>query len=269
MRKLKVLSIGNLVPILLVFLYNEYLIYIHVISKCEWPMSNEADATRLLLIADTHLLGSRNGHWFDKLRREWQQLRSYQTTLEKFNPNFAVILGDLTDEGKWCSNQEWEYYTERANQVFSTSTFDTKLFVLVGNHDVGFHYNIDDNKIERFNRSFTRQLVHLETVANDQHFVFVNSMALLNDGCKFCRKALIQLKQINTTLNCMKTKACKDLAWKNSVYRQPIIFTHMPLYRYSDAVCAKDTDTEPVELLSTFKQNHDCLSKPSTKQVLI
>jgi hypothetical protein len=57
-------------------------------------------------VSDTHLLGSRNGHWFDKLRREWQQHRAFQTSRFLFQPDYMVILGDLTDEGKWCSDKE-------------------------------------------------------------------------------------------------------------------------------------------------------------------
>jgi len=49
--------------------------------QCWWPQldPSKADDTinvrqdeqpvRALLLADTHLLGSRKGHWFDKLRR--------------------------------------------------------------------------------------------------------------------------------------------------------------------------------------------------------
>jgi len=62
-----------------------------------------------MLIADTHLLGSRNGHWFDKLRREWQMYRAFQTARFYLQPDYIVIMGDLTDEGKWCS--DWEVLT--------------------------------------------------------------------------------------------------------------------------------------------------------------
>lgn len=48
--------------------------------QCGWPVlqkSNEdpniavseGGEIRVMLLADTHLLGSRKGHWFDKLRR--------------------------------------------------------------------------------------------------------------------------------------------------------------------------------------------------------
>jgi hypothetical protein len=50
-------------------------------AQCWWPqldpskvdntvsLRQDEQPVRALLLADTHLLGSRNGHWFDKLRR--------------------------------------------------------------------------------------------------------------------------------------------------------------------------------------------------------
>ena len=149
-----------LLVILATFFYNEYLIYFHVLYQCKFPTLNSTNSKpiNVMLLADTHLLGSRNGHWFDKLRREWQQYRAYQTANYLLKPNYIVILGDLTDEGKWCGEKEWSYYVNRTNELFSVDNEITKLFVLVGNHDVGFHYNLNENKLERFNRSFSKQL---------------------------------------------------------------------------------------------------------------
>lgn len=50
-------------------------------SQCKWPALNPQKEdinipvdtvdkpVKVMFIADTHLLGSREGHWFDKLRR--------------------------------------------------------------------------------------------------------------------------------------------------------------------------------------------------------
>ena len=62
------------------FIFNEFLMYYVVLLQCSWPQldvhkadSNIIDSgsepLKLMFIADTHLLGSREGHWFDKLRR--------------------------------------------------------------------------------------------------------------------------------------------------------------------------------------------------------
>lgn len=46
-----------------------------------------------MVIADTHLLGSRNGHWFDKWRREWQMHRAFQTAMTLHSPDVVFVLG--------------------------------------------------------------------------------------------------------------------------------------------------------------------------------
>lgn len=97
---------ASLLSIFVIFLFNEYFIYYVVLVKCKWPIaktSSNGEFIDMMLIADTHLLGSRKGHWFDKLRREWQQHRAFQTARYLLNPDYIVIMGDLTDEGKWCS----------------------------------------------------------------------------------------------------------------------------------------------------------------------
>jgi len=63
-------------------LYNEWLVYYFVLLQCQWPALNvetndftfdedgiASSELRVMALADTHLLGSREGHWFDKLRR--------------------------------------------------------------------------------------------------------------------------------------------------------------------------------------------------------
>lgn len=101
----------TLAILVLTFIYNEYFIYWQVLFKCHWPQVDDngrafGHMLKLMILSDTHLLGSRNGHWFDKLRREWQQYRAFQTARALFKPDYVVILGDVTDEGKWCSDKE-------------------------------------------------------------------------------------------------------------------------------------------------------------------
>ena len=47
--------------------------------------------------------------------------------------------GDLLDEGKWCSDEEFQYHVTRFKRMFAPPT-DTQVHVVTGNHDVGFHY---------------------------------------------------------------------------------------------------------------------------------
>lgn len=75
-------------------------------NKCSWPDKNNqrnSHATKKLktfFIADPHLLGPFRGHWFDKLRREWQMQRAFQASNNLLNPDVVFILGDLFDEGE-------------------------------------------------------------------------------------------------------------------------------------------------------------------------
>lgn len=92
-----------------------------------------------MIIADTHLLGSRKGHWFDKLRREWQMYRAFQTAIQLHNPDVVFVLGDLLDEGSYCNDAEFQYYIKRFYSLFYVPE-SIKMHIVVGNHDIGFHY---------------------------------------------------------------------------------------------------------------------------------
>ena len=47
--------------------------------------------------------------------------------------------GDLMDNGHTCSSEEFEGHIERFRKMFRTPS-STRLEVVVGNHDIGFHY---------------------------------------------------------------------------------------------------------------------------------
>jgi predicted MPP superfamily phosphohydrolase len=109
MKKIKKLILLTATILLSTLIYNEYLIYWQTLLKCQWPKSapeNPPELINMMLLSDTHLLGSRHGHWFDKLRREWQMSQAFQTARILLKPDYIVIMGDITDEGKWCSDKE-------------------------------------------------------------------------------------------------------------------------------------------------------------------
>ena len=95
----------------------EYLIYSVVIYQCSWPLleqqgsfrngklTDKSHNVKAILLSDPHLLGSQHGHWFDKLRREWQMKRSFQTAMNYFQPEVVFILGDIFDEGMICDDK--------------------------------------------------------------------------------------------------------------------------------------------------------------------
>ena len=47
-----------------------------------------------------------------------------------------MYIGDVFDEGQWVNPEEYNEYVKRFNYLFPTKNS----VVLVGNHDVGFHY---------------------------------------------------------------------------------------------------------------------------------
>ena len=88
------------------FFYNEFLIYYATLLRCSWPSLSPAGATgtagaargplRAMILADTHLLGPFRGHPWDKLRREWQMERSFQTALTLFDPEVSFSAASFT-----------------------------------------------------------------------------------------------------------------------------------------------------------------------------
>lgn len=107
-------------------------------SQCEWPGQLQAPV-RAMLIADTHLLGPYRGHWFDRLRREWQMHRTFQTAMSLFQPHIVFILGDVFDEGDIVNQKEYRRYVMRFQRLFKPPP-GVEMYSIIGNHDAGFHY---------------------------------------------------------------------------------------------------------------------------------
>ena len=230
---------------LLLFIYCEFFIYYFVLLACSWPQLStlEQDFTirppkdpnskpfHVMLIADTHLLSSHEGHWFDKFRREWHLHRSFQSAQFLFEPNVVFLLGDLTNDGKGSSDQEWNAIVRRFHSLFSIS-LNTRLYVLAGNRDIGFHYEVTDGHLKRFKQSFQAPDVRLVTMKEDRiHFILINSMAFEGDQCRLCERAEKELNEIIRQLNRTDAKT------------KPVLLSHLPLYRTSDTNCSQPSST--------------------------
>ena len=92
-RHMKRLGSRALLFLLCTLFYCEFLVYYLVLSQCSYPTSSSTGSTRAMVLADTHLLGSRKGHWFDKLRREWQMHRWVFYQKISFNRVFLAVSG--------------------------------------------------------------------------------------------------------------------------------------------------------------------------------
>ncbi|KAK6641142.1 hypothetical protein RUM44_012851 [Polyplax serrata] len=252
-------------------IYCEFINYYFVIGQCSWPkFKSENDEVNVnlvkaLVLADTHLLGPYKGHWFDKLRREWQMYRAFQTAITIHQPEVVFILGDLFDEGQWCNEAQFQEYVSRFLSLFHVP--DTiKLYVVPGNHDIGFHYAMHPQLVKRFEKMFNISSVQLINIKENQ-IILINSMALEGDKCFFCTHAEKAIKTIAAELRCTKeNEFCKSNG-KFQRYSKPIILQHFPMYRKSDSNC-NEVDEAPAELKNDiFKEKWDCLSNTATEMI--
>ncbi|KAK3598876.1 hypothetical protein CHS0354_036178 [Potamilus streckersoni] len=274
--------VRTIILILFLFFYCEFFHYYMVLLSCTWPTLQFAtmDTTqpegseaplRAMFIADTHILGSKEGHWFDKLRREWQMERSFQASMSIHNPDVVFILGDLLDEGKWCSDREFNFHVQRFQQMFRTP-FGTKTHIVVGNHDIGFHYLISEKTHDRFRKAFDAPPVRMLQI-KENTFVMLNSMAMEGDGCSLCSEAMNKLTDIKWQLKCAKgreeKKRVADVCDKMETFRysRPILIQHFPMYRASDSNCST-ADAAPLDEKDVpFREKWDCLSQDATNQL--
>ncbi|XP_077502708.1 per1-like protein PGAP5 [Amblyomma americanum] len=265
----------------LVLIYCEVVIYYVVIGQCSWPhvekleqgrfsSQEEREPLKMMLLSDTHLLGPKRGHWFDKLRREWQMHRTFQTALTLHRPEVVAFLGDVFDEGQWSSDEEFKAYMKRFWDLFYVPA-NVKVLVAVGNHDVGFHYRMHEYFVDRFEESFNTSALKL-TVIKGNLFVTVNSMALYGDNCNFCARAKIELEQIRHKLRCSEGKVTRAKSCQKGdrlgTNGRPIILMHFPLYRSSDSACSEPDAASPEEKEESFRENWECLSQKATVLLL-
>lgn len=251
-----------------VFVFCEYVIYYLIILRCSWPLKIEDSHSplRALFLSDTHLLGAIRGHWLDKLRREWQMERAFQTSLWLLNPEVVFILGDVFDEGKWSSSQDWEDDVRRFKRIFRHPV-DTKLVVLVGNHDIGFHNEMTKQKLERFEQVFNVTSARILTIKG-VNFLLVNSVALHGDHCPICQHVEEELQKLSHALNCsiQDDGQCKDTA--RFAPAAPVLLQHYPLYRVSDAMCTGVDKASLDEQYLLFRERYDVISKDASKKLL-
>ncbi|XP_043923298.1 metallophosphoesterase 1 [Protopterus annectens] len=266
-----------------VFLFCEFLVYYTVIYQCRWPElklpehnerkpSTPSTALKAVFLADTHLLGRIKGHWFDKLRREWQMERSFQTALRLLEPEIVFILGDVFDEGKWSSAEAWTDDVRRFLKIFHHPK-TTEVVVVVGNHDVGFHYEMNDYKLKRFGNVFNMTLAKIVT-RKGINFVLVNSIALEGDGCPICKKEEKELIRLSFALNCSRQLVPNHVLDKEcSRYEKfpsssPILLQHYPLYRKSDSECSGEDAAPPEDRNMPFKEKYDVLSQEASRKLI-
>ncbi|XP_033034263.1 metallophosphoesterase 1 isoform X4 [Trachypithecus francoisi] len=277
LKRKSLLLLKLIAVVFAVLLFCEFLIYYLAIFQCHWPEVNTTaydgeQATRepvlkAMFLADTHLLGEFLGHWLDKLRREWQMERAFQTALWLLQPEVVFILGDVFDEGKWSTPEAWADDVQRFQKMFRHPSH-VQLKVVAGNHDIGFHYEMNTYKVERFEKVFSSERLFSWKGIN---FVMVNSVALNGDGCGICSEAEAELIEVSHRLNCSREQARGSRRCGPGPLlpmSAPVLLQHYPLYRRSDANCSGDDAAPPEERDIPFKENYDVLSREASQKLL-
>ncbi|KAL1773607.1 hypothetical protein HispidOSU_012955 [Sigmodon hispidus] len=269
----RVLLLKLMAIVLSVFLFCEYFIYYLVIFRCRWPEvktlahgGRQEPVLKAMFLADTHLLGEIRGHWLDKLRREWQMERAFQTALWLLQPEVVFILGDIFDEGKWSNAQAWADDVQRFQRMFRHGSH-VQLKVVIGNHDVGFHYQMSKYRIKRFEKVFSSERLFSWKGVN---FVMVNSVAMEGDGCNICSEAEAELREISRKLNCSREvqRSSQCEGEHRLPISAPVLLQHYPLYRVSDANCSGEDAAPPEERNVPFKEKYDVLSREASQKLL-
>ncbi|XP_078543729.1 metallophosphoesterase 1 isoform X1 [Lissotriton helveticus] len=281
LKKYGLFFLPLLLYILFLLVFCEFLIYYLVMHRCTWPEVTTAaerdhkvapqSPLKAMFLADTHLLGEITGHWWDKLRREWQMERAFQSALWLLQPDIVFILGDVFDEGKWSSSMAWADDVARFRSMFRHAKY-TELIAIAGNHDIGFHYDISEYKLKRFENVFNFKYGKIIS-RKGINFVLVNSVTLEGDGCPICKSAEAELHELSLTLNCSRkrnlqgtTTECKKAA--KVPPSAPILLQHYPLYRRSDSDCSGEDSATPEEKNIEFKEKYDVLSQEASQRLI-
>lgn len=236
-----------------------FLYYFHLAATCSWPEKNSPGTLNALVLSDTHLLGTIRGHWFDKLRREWQMYRSFQTALTLFSPKLIFILGDIFDEGQFASSQDFDSYVNRFKSIFDVPS-NCQLYVVTGNHDIGFHYRTHSYLYGRFDRAMNTSTVDYLTFPNNIYVIRLNSMAMENDGCSLCNEAMIQIEKLSKKFHQLR----QDVGMQ--VY--PVLLTHFPMFRLNESICDDEDAVPPEEKFIVHRPGFDCFSKKASDYLL-
>nr|XP_043884061.1 metallophosphoesterase 1 isoform X3 [Solea senegalensis] len=171
------------------------------------------------------------------------------------------------------STKHWEDDVRRFHRMFRHST-DTELVVLVGNHDIGFHYEMDWFKLQRFEKVFNASSTRIVT-KKGVNFLLVNSVALHGDGCPICQSVEKELIKLSKDLNCSLQSlqpggGATDGCDGSQLFppSSPIMLQHYPLYRVSDAGCTGQDAAPPEERHLLFREKYDVLSKEASQRLL-
>ncbi|CAI4232565.1 unnamed protein product [Auanema sp. JU1783] len=252
----------------------ELLVYMHHARYCGevWRriQRNSPDELNAIMISDTHILGNFKGHWFDKLRREWQMSKSFEMSLRYMQPDVVFFLGDLMDEGKWTNENLFNEYADRFFTLFNNKSSGVPMYFVPGNHDLGFHYEMHPERIKWFKKRFNVDPVELHVI-KEHTFVLINSMALHGDNCTLCSEGTHLIEKYSKVLSCAASNKCFDKeAAPFKPYNRPILLQHFPLFRLDENICLRDEDFDEMapDRDEVYREKWECLSQDSSNYLL-
>lgn len=223
------------------FLWNEFAYYyfqFYLQNGFKWPNSETSDVTdyqsftRIMAIADTHIMGPRRSYLIDKYIREWQMQKAFQISNAIYKPDIIIFLGDIFDEASVSSGHIFEEATKDFDRIFSIDKAKQKRIIIPGNHDVGFHNYMKrvPYALNRFEEKYGATPNIEMAKFNDLNIVSSNSMSFYNDSCAFCSEAIMATNQIARFI-------ATEFQYRHAEFSRPILLTHIPLYRDNDSNC--------------------------------
>lgn len=246
-------------------LFAEYGCYYFVshISCRGWPdnLQNESAATlRLMLIADTHIMGPVKSVWIDKTRREWQMKQAFQIFKQTYRPDVIVFLGDLFDEGSFSRDDTFKTFHQDFQRIFHLEP-EEKRIIIPGNHDVGWHDTMVTFPylLDRFSELYrTTKSLGIINPSEMKHLnlLVANSMSFHNDTCNVCSTSLKATNSISSELSRKRHKYGAN-------FSSPILFHHIPLFRADDGNCDLADKTTRIN-----REGQDVLHRSSSQFIL-
>ncbi|KAK9878403.1 hypothetical protein WA026_021710 [Henosepilachna vigintioctopunctata] len=160
-----------------------FLIYTEVISylinKKDWihlQCTYPKQCLKVLLVADPQITGNEQIKILTRLAQYDSDSYIQKTYIHAFNfvkPNITIFLGDLMDEGSTTTNEKYNEYLKRLNNIFPQSE-STKIW-LPGDNDIGGEGfdRVTSAKVKRYKTAFNQpETLHFNGVT----FLKINQM---------------------------------------------------------------------------------------------
>ncbi|XP_036360798.1 uncharacterized protein LOC115213812 isoform X2 [Octopus sinensis] len=147
---------------LLLVIGNEYVLHFaHYLQWAPIPVETRHDGDMvLLLVSDPQIQGYQREPafpvgYFSRWDADRYISRSFSMAFLHSSPDIILFLGDLMDEGSIATNEEYELYYQRLQNIFQDAA-ETKKIYVPGDNDIGgegFDRRTSE-KISRFERYF-------------------------------------------------------------------------------------------------------------------